>query len=165
MRTKVRRSSMAISACLMSSGNLDPSKLPSNKWPSNLSSISTRLRKSAHSGALSVSGNESDQGRVEHKHVVAGPGTRQAGAACSVPSAVHAKERLIKVMMRTFRSMARVNDYDDSDMNPFFAYIPVFYNSAVRTGCVLSSSHTPPCDVVANRQPRFMKNIFILLSE
>jgi hypothetical protein len=68
------------------------------------------------------------------------------GAACSVPSAVHAKERLIKVAIRTFRSMGRVNDYDDSDMNAFSAYIPVFYNSVVKTGCVLSS-HTP-CDVV-----------------
>jgi len=98
---------MAISASLMSSGDLDPSKLPSNKWPSNLSSISTRLRKSAHSGTLSVSGNEPDEVRVEDKHVVAGPGTRRAGAACSVPWVVHAKERLIKVAMRTFGSMAK----------------------------------------------------------
>ena len=159
---------MTISASLMSSGNLNPSKLLSNNWPINWSSISTRLRKSAHSGALSVSGDEPDQVRVGYKHVVAGPGRRAGvtGAACSVPSAVHAKERLIKVAIRTFRSMGMVKDYDDSDMNAFFAYIPVFYNSVVKTGCVLSS-HTP-CDVVvvpAMPQATIRKNIFILLSE
>ena len=140
---------MAISATLMLSGNLDPSKLPSNKWPSNWSSISTRLRKSAQSGALSVSGDEPDQERVEYKHVVAGPGTRRAGvtgAACSVPSAVHAKARLIKVAIRTFRSMARVNDYDDSDMNPFSAYVPVFI--IAQLGRCVSFLATRPCDVV-----------------
>jgi hypothetical protein len=87
--------------------------------------MSNRPRKSAQSGALSVSKRMPDQRKLEQ--VVAGLGTRQAGAACSAP---HAKE--IKMAMRTFRS---VNSYDDSDMKHSCAY-----NTVARTECVISSS-------------------------